>query len=102
MGSCIKILLPIKNLEKFRIDCLLIDAEGKHFRASIYLAMEIIVAGALTLLSLPFFCDRKKPSRSSDQGLSRSQIQRENSTLIVPECSLPPKYEDLFPLQVTV
>ena len=83
----------------FRIDCILIEAEGKYFRASIYLSMEIIVAGALTLLTLPLMTRRK---RSSPEVSARPTNPRRpaasSTTLLVDHvANLPPKYEDLFP-----
>ena len=54
--------------------------------------MEIIVAGALALLSMPFFCD-KKLSRSS-----RNETNVEDGNLIVSQINNdPPKYDELFP-----
>ena len=65
--------------------------------------MEIIVAGSLILLTLPLLCDRKSSTQTS---LSQNQSQGtsvENGTLILgPECSPPPKYEDIFPTRETV
>jgi hypothetical protein len=65
--------------------------------AAVYLTMEMIIAGSLVLLILPFFCTEHNfqpaattlPSQNSD---------RRSENIVIDD--LPPKYDELFPSQL--
>ncbi|CAG5076777.1 Oidioi.mRNA.OKI2018_I69.PAR.g8542.t2.cds [Oikopleura dioica] len=74
-------------------------SEEEQNEAAVYLTMEMIIAGSLVMLILPFFCTEHQPEYSRAQAAAENQIEnstdRRSENIVIDDC--PPKYDDLFP-----
>merc|ERR1712037_439678 len=65
--------------------------------AAVYLTMEMIIAGSLVMLILPFFCTEHFPAETTLPAPSQISDRR-SENIVIDDC--PPKYDELFPSQL--
>ena len=67
--------------------------------AAVYLTMEMIIAGSLVMLILPFFCTEHYPAETTLPAPSHNSDRR-SENIVIDDC--PPKYDELFPSQLWI
>ena len=66
--------------------------------AAVYLTMEMIIAGSLVMLILPFFCTQHQNYQPAATSLPSHNSDRRSENIVIDDC--PPKYDELFPSQL--
>lgn len=74
-----------------------------NFGASIYLSIEIIVSGVITLLGISLFSHQTGQDQQWLETNEPTTSVEQNSTFVfLPKIIQPPKYEEIFPPQAPV
>ncbi|CBY40886.1 unnamed protein product, partial [Oikopleura dioica] len=95
---CIAIFTVLNATGLVCMNSFILSSEEQN-DAAVYLTMEMIIAGSLVMLILPFFCTEHhqnyQPAAAAAATSQNSDRRSEN--IVIDDC--PPKYDELFPSQ---